>query len=223
MSFAIGKESFEFWKERLRANGVNAEETEPIFGERRLRLFDPDGVLLQLVARDDVPDDHRIQIFAAPTLQVRHSDATEKLLTEILGFRFVTEGKNHRRFAGGRTSTASIIDLASTGKPAGDIAVGSVHHIAFRAADEAEQLRLREQLIESGFAVSPVMDRNYFHSIYFREPSGILFEVATDGPGFTVDEPAEALGQSLQLPASLEPMRVEIERVLPPLEAAAAI
>jgi glyoxalase family protein len=245
VSFAIEEDSFEFWKERLRANGVNAEESDSRFGERRLRFTDPDGLLLQLVipsevegsrgeslkvtsagsldfARDDGAE-HKIRSFAATTLQVRHSDATEKLLTEILGFRLVGEQGEYRRFKGREDSAASHIDILSSHQPMGHIAVGNVHHIAFRAADEEEQLRWREQLIEAGFVVSPVMDRNYFRSIYFREPNGILFEIATDGPGFTIDENAEALGQSLKLPATFEPMRTEIERVLPPLENAAFV
>jgi len=97
----------------------------------------------------------------------------------------------------------------------GRIAVGTVHHIAFRAADDDEQLRVREQLVARGLNVTPVIDRQYFHSIYFREPNGILFEIATDGPGFLIDEPADALGETLKLPPIYEPKRNEIERVLP--------
>src|SRR5207237_1112683 len=110
---------------------------------------------------------------------------------------------------------AEEIDRVSSEDGFGQIAVGTVHHIAFRAADDDEQLRVREQLVARGLNVTPVIDRQYFHSIYFREPNGILFEIATDGPGFLIDEPADALGETLKLPSVYEPKRDEIERVLP--------
>jgi glyoxalase family protein len=245
VGFAITRNSFEFWKERLCANGINVEETESTFGERRLRFTDPDGLLLQLVipsgvegsrdeslkvtprspspalrsGRDDrIPLHQQILGFFAPTLRVSRAAETEKLLVEILGCEFVAEENKRRRFRGRWQNGAAFIDILPSDERPGHIAVGSVHHIAFRAADADEQLRWREQLSEAGFVVSPVMDRKYFRSIYFREPSGILFEIATDGPGFTIDEKAGALGQALQLPPAFEPMRTEIERSLPPLE-----
>lgn len=164
-----------------------------------------------------------IRSLAPPLLSVRRPDKTEKILFDLLGFEFVAEKNHGRRFRGREGTASSFIDIAASDKGTGHIAVGNVHHIAFRAADEDEQLRWREQLIERGFNVSPVMDRKYFRSIYFREPSGILFEIATDSPGFAIDGSAEALGHSLQLPPVYESMRAEIERVLPPLETAAAM
>src|SRR6266513_1306772 len=229
VSFAVPYTSIAFWKERLRANQVMAEEIAGRFESNALRFLDPDGLQLELIAAvneqpvipsgvegslDSARDD-LIGGFAAPTLVVRRPDQTEKLLTEILGFEFVAEENNRRRFRGSGSNPSSEIDLVSSEAGFGQIAVGTVHHIAFRAADDDEQLRVREQLVARGLNVTPVIDRQYFHSIYFREPNGILFEIATDEPGFLIDESADELGESLKLPPIYEPNRDEIERVLP--------
>jgi glyoxalase family protein len=241
VSFAIPPNSMAFWKERLRANHVIAEEIAERFGNAALRFLDPDGLLIELVASSngtpvipskvegyrretfkvtstgslDVARDDRIGGFAAPTLEVRNPEKTEELLAEILGFECVAEENSRRRFRGSGSNAAAEIDLVSSEAGFGQIAVGTVHHIAFRAADDEEQLRVREQLVARGLNVTPVIDRQYFHSIYFREPNGILFEIATDGPGFLVDESADELGETLKLPPIYEPNRDEIERVLP--------
>lgn len=233
ISFAVPPDAIDFWKERLAAHRVSAEEIAPRLGEAVVRFRDPDGLSLEFVAPADplavepwnggaIPMEQAIRGFAAPTLAVRRADLTERVLAQILGFRFTMEEGNRRRFEAGESSAAARVDVVSSDAAPARIAVGSVHHIAVRAADDEEQLRWRDEWIGVGFHVSPVMDRNYFHSIYFREPSGILFEIATDGPGFAIDEPLEALGTSLKLPPAFEPMRAEIERVLPPLERAAA-
>jgi glyoxalase family protein len=244
VSFAVPHNSIAFWKERLRANHVIAEEIEGRFGKAALRFVDPDGLLLELIASAkqepvipsnvegfrgrhlkgseagsfDSAQDDRILGFAAPTLEVRNSEKTEHLLSEILGFEFVAEEGNRRRFRGTGSTASSEIDLVSSEAGFGQIAVGTVHHIAFRAADDEEQLRVREELAARGLNVTPVIDREYFHSIYFREPNGILFEIATDGPGFLIDEPADALGETLKLPPIYEAKRNEIERVLPRIQ-----
>ena len=240
VSFAVPQNSMAFWKERLRANHVIAEEMEGRFGSNALRLLDPDGLQLEITvipsnvegsrretfkvtstgsldfARDDGgPSERAIRGFAAPTLEVRNPEKTEKLLTEILGFEFVAEENNRRRFRGSGSNASAEIDLVSSEAGFGQIAAGTVHHIAFRAADDDEQQKVREQLVARGLNVTPVIDRQYFHSIYFREPNGILFEIATDGPGFLIDEPADALGETLKLPPIYESKRNEIERVLP--------
>ena len=237
ISFAVPQNSFAFWKERLRANHVIAEEIAGRFGSNTLRFLDPDGLQLELIERavspSEVEGSHggylkdsaagsldlaradKILGFAAPTLEVRNPEKTEKLLTEILGFEFVAEEDDRRRFRGSGSNASAEIDLVSSEAGFGRIAVGTVHHIAFRATDDDEQLRVREQLVARGLNVTPVIDRQYFHSIYFREPNGILFEIATDGPGFFIDEPADALGETLKLPPIYEPKRTEIERVLP--------
>ena len=217
VSFAVPRNSMAFWKERLRATHVIAEEIEGRFGCNALRFLDPDGLQLELVAsaNEESSSERAIRGFAAPTLEVRNLEKTEKLLTEILGFEFVAEENNRRRFRGSGSNASAEIDLVSSEAGFGQIAAGTVHHIAFRAADDDEQLKVREQLVARGLNVTPVIDRQYFHSIYFREPNGILFEIATDGPGFLIDEPADALGETLKLPPIYESKRNEIERVLP--------
>ena len=237
VSFAVPHNAIAFWKERLRANYVIAEEIGGRFGSNALRFLDPDGMRLELIATHVIPSgaegsrgsclkdstagsldvarDDRIGGFAAPTLEVRKREKTENLLTEILGFEFVAEENNRRRFRGSGSNASAEIDLVSSEAGFGQIAVGAVHHIAFRAANDEEQLRVREQLVARGLNVTPVIDRQYFHSIYFREPNGILFEIATDGPGFLIDESADELGETLKLPPIYEPNRDEIERVLP--------
>jgi glyoxalase family protein len=217
VSFAVPRNSMAFWKERLRATHVIAEEIEGRFGSNALRFLDPDGLQLELVAsaNEESSSERAVRGFAAPTLEVRNPEKTEKLLTEILGFEFVAEENNRRRFRGSGSNASAEIDLVSSEAGFGQIAAGTVHHIAFRAADDDEQLKVREQLAARGLNVTPVIDRQYFHSIYFREPNGILFEIATDGPGFLIDEPADALGETLKLPPIYESKRNEIERVLP--------
>jgi len=217
VSFAVPQNSMAFWKERLRANPVIAEEIEGRFGSNALRFLDPDGLQLELVAsaNEESSSERAIRGFAAPTLEIRNPEKTEKLLTEILGFEFVAEENNRRRFRGSGSNASAEVDLVSSEAGFGQIAAGTVHHIAFRAADDDEQLKVREQLVARGLNVTPVIDRQYFRSIYFREPNGILFEIATDGPGFLIDEPADALGETLKLPPIYESKRNEIERVLP--------
>jgi glyoxalase family protein len=217
VSFAVPRNSMAFWKERLRATHVIAEEIEGRFGSNALRFLDPDGLQLELVAsaNEESSSERAIRGFAAPTLEVRNPEKTEKLLTENLGFEFVAEENNRRRFRGSGSNASAEIDLVSSEAGFGQIAAGTVHHIAFRAADDDEQLKVRERLVARGLNVTPVIDRQYFHSIYFREPNGILFEIATDGPGFLIDEPADALGETLKLPPIYESKRKAIERVLP--------
>jgi glyoxalase family protein len=217
VNFAVPRNSMAFWKERLRATHVIAEEIEGRFGSNALRFLDADGLQLELVAsaNEESSSEHAIRGFVAPTLEVRNPEKTEKLLTEILGFEFVAEENNRRRFRGSGSNASAEINLVSSEAGFGQIGAGTVHHIAFRAADDDEQLKVREQLVARGLDVTPVIDRQYFHSIYFREPNGILFEIATDGPGFLIDEAADALGETLKLPPIYESKRNEIERVLP--------
>jgi glyoxalase family protein len=149
---------------------------------------------------------------------VQQLQPTQELLA-ALGFELIDEEKSRRRFSVNSKLTSAQVDLAAN--PDGHFGVnsaGTVHHIAFRCANDEEQVQWREQMIERGLHVTPVIDRFYFHSIYFREPGGILFEIATDGPGFTADEPAEQLGETLRLPPQYEQHRAEIERVLPPID-----
>jgi glyoxalase family protein len=163
-----------------------------------------------------VPAEFALAGFHAPTLEVQKADLTVQLLTDVFGFEVVEEEGNRQRFGIGDRSPNKLLDLIERADGSfGHVSAGTVHHIAFRAATDDEQLAWRENLAAAGLAVTPVIDRQYFHSIYFREPGGILFEIATDAPGFAIDEPVEQLGQNLKLPPQYEAHRTDIERVLP--------
>ncbi|MCZ6527688.1 MAG: VOC family protein, partial [Candidatus Dadabacteria bacterium] len=166
----------------------------------------------------EISQDRALKGFYNVTLTLEGYEGTAKLLTELFGYELADEHINRFRFVNKNSETANIIDLVClpSGKR-GSVAGGSVHHIAFRVANEGEQLEAREKLIEMGYNITPQLDRNYFKSVYFREPGGVLFEIATDPPGFTADEEAENLGQELKLPEWLEPRRKEIENGLPKL------
>ena len=227
-SFAIPRSALDYWKSCFQEQRVLCEQTSQRFGDEVLRMADPDGLLIELITSrsfddvdldyvSDVPREFTIRAFHAPTLEMRRLARSEKLL-QALGFELTSEHDGRRRFAVDSTSTSGKIDVLE--RPDGSFGVnsaGTVHHIAFRCGDEAEQLEWRNRIVDLGLHVTPVIDRFYFHSIYFREPSGILFEIATDGPGFTVDEPVERLGENLQLPPQYEPDRGEIEANLPPI------
>jgi len=233
VSFAIAEVAIDFWKSRLQGDHVICEQTASRFADAVLRFTDPDGLLLELITSQqlddvdlayhrDVPPECAIHGFHAPTLEVQHAGKTEQLLN-ALGFELLAEEKMHRRFSLNATSTSAAVDLIERRDGSfGVNSAGTVHHIAFRCANEAEQLKWRKRILELGLHVTPVIDRQYFHSIYFREPGGILFEIATEGPGFTADEAVEHLGDSLKLPPQYEPHRAEIERVLPAISAALA-
>jgi glyoxalase family protein len=227
-SFQIPKESVGYWKDRFKEHHVSWEQAADRFGDEVLRFADPDGLLLELVAIEEagkqadlsypsaVPEPFGIRGFHAPTLQLQAAELTVELLTRVFGFEPVAEKENRRRFSVGKGSTSKQIDLVERSDAGfGHIAAGTVHHIAFRAADQAEQRQWRKKLLELGLGVTPVIDRQYFHSIYFREPGGVLFEIATDGPGFAVDEPVEELGENLKLPPQFETNRPVIEQSLP--------
>jgi glyoxalase family protein len=228
-SFAVPEDSFEFWKSRFQQHHVLCEETGPRFDDRVLRVADPDGLLIELISskhlddvdlgyESEVPREFAIHGFHAPTFEVARLERTERLLTETFGFELVAEEKARRRFSVDQKLTSAKVDLvARSDGEFGVNSAGTVHHIAFRCVDESEQLEWRERIVDLGLHVTPVIDRFYFHSVYFREPSGILFEIATEGPGFAADEPVEHLGETLKLPPQYESQRAEIERILPPI------
>ena len=230
-AFAIAPDSIDFWLERLKQNHVTAEKTSTRFGEEVIRLIHPDGLLIELIASSahgsfepwadsPVPAEHMLRGFHSVSAALEGYERTTRLLTESFGYRLIDESGNRFRFASADDSASGrIIDLLCQPDTArGRVAAGSVHHIAFRAKDDAEQLQWREHLVNLGYNVTPVMDRDYFHSIYFREPGGVLFEIATDPPGFTLDEKLEELGTHLRLPPWLEPARPQIEEILPRIQ-----
>jgi catechol 2,3-dioxygenase-like lactoylglutathione lyase family enzyme len=233
-SFAIVPGSVGFWLERLMRRGVEFEQPVTRFdGERVIALKDPDGLLLELVSHQrvagqceaapgsagtgtQIPSAHAIRGLYSVTLWQDGHQQTEELLTGLLGFRLVREQGSIFRYTSDDSRPGSIVDIRLVpGLWPGVMGAGTVHHVAFRAADDAAQASVHDVLQSSGYNVTPVLDRDYFRSVYFREPGGVLFEIATDGPGFTVDEPADTLGSSLKLPPWLEARRFEIEALLP--------
>jgi glyoxalase family protein len=227
-SFSILPGAVGFWIDRFIRHRVEFEHPKTRFDEERVIAFkDPDGFMGELVAHagaearkggssQHVPAEHSIRGVYSVTLWQESCDLTGKLLVESLGFEPVREQASIFRYAAKNRGDGSIVDLRCVpGLWTGSLGAGTVHHVAFRAPDDATQLATRNELVAKGFNVTPQIDRDYFHSIYFREPGGVLFEIATDPPGFTVDEPLDKLGQSLKLPQWLEPRRFEIEALLP--------
>ena len=168
-------------------------------------------------ADSPVAAEHALRGFHSVSAALEGYERTARLLTESFGYRLIDESGNRFRFASTDSSASGrIIDLLCQPDSAvGRVASGSVHHIAFRAKDDAEQLQWRERLVDLGYDVTPVIDRTYFHSIYFREPGGVLLEIATEPPGFTLDEKLEELGAHLRLPPWMESARAQIEEILP--------
>ena len=198
-------------------------------GEQVLALADPDGLLLELVAHPaahehpgwdggPVPAAHAIRGLHGVTLWEAGYEHTATFLTETLGFRLLAEEGSVFRYGVGAGGPGALVDVrCAPDLGRGVVAVGTVHHVAWRTPSDADQRAWRQTIAGRGRDVTPVLDRQYFHSIYFHEPGGVLFEIATDPPGFTIDEPADELGTHLKLPPWLEPRRARLERLLPPL------
>jgi len=235
VAVAVPSGTLDDWAAHLDNAGVDTTRDER-FGDPLLQFEDPVGLSLELVATDQmgnagawsdgpVSDDRAIRGFHAPTLPVFSDDRTPDLLTDVFGWTQVDENETRVRFRAPETGLADTVDLTIRDRhPSGRMGTGTVHHLAFRARDADEQKRWQQQLRDRGIQVTDVKDRQYFRSIYFRDPdwtSGILFEIATDGPGFLADESEKELGESLRLPAWLESRRDEIESNLPSLTAPA--
>ncbi len=227
--FSVPSTALGWWDERLRRLGVEVLAREERGDEDVLALSDPDGLRLELVAdaRGDtrtpweagpVPAEVAIRGLSHVTLTEHHRDRTAAHLTEQLGFRVDAEHGHRTRFVTGQGAVGQRVDvLARPDAPRGLVAAGTVHHIAWRAPERATQERWRAALAESGVDLTPIVDRQYFTSIYFREPGGVLFEIATDTPGFATDEVVAELGRELRLPPWLEPQRERIAASLPAL------
>lgn len=229
-SFSVPEASLGWWKDHLDKLGVQASRVQTRDQEEALSFRDPDGLAIALVAhpqgdpRDpwdngSVPAEHAIRGLHSVTLSVDKEDATAGLLTDDLGLHFDSQQDNRIRFAAGDGGPGSLVDVLVTPKaPRGLVAGGTVHHVAWRVPDEATQVAWREELVSRGIRVTDILDRQYFRSIYFREPGGTLLEIATDNPGFNIDEPLLELGCHLKLPPWLEPSREQIESTLPKLQ-----
>jgi glyoxalase family protein len=229
VSLAIPTGSLGYWIERLLAHGIRYEGPTRRFDEQVLSFKDPDGLLLELVgsprigntapwSEGPVASEHAIRGLHGATIWEDGDTGSADFLVTTLGFQPVGQEGSVWRFQSGDAGPGSVVDLRrAPGFWRGSGGVGTVHHIAYRAEDDQAQLVKRTEIASQGVDITPVIDRQYFHSVYFQEPGGVLFEIATDPPGFTLDEPAAELGTHLKLPPMYEASRAEIERVLPPL------
>ncbi|MBY6136863.1 VOC family protein [Nocardioides marinus] len=227
--FAVAKGSLSYWKNRLSAFDVKGLEQTMAFGENRLTFDGPDGDSFALVESDprgrtpwtgaDIPGETGILGFHGARFRLRNAAATGELL-EFMGYQKVESGHGLTRYAVEGGNAADTIDLEELpNSPVAGEGAGSVHHIAFAVENRTVQETVRKALLDTGYQVTPVIDRDYFHAIYFRTPGGVLFEIATNEPGFNRDEDSAHLGEALKLPARYEPYRQQIEQLLPPVAA----
>lgn len=230
VAYAVPHNTLEHWAEQFRDEGINIWGPDERFGAFTLGLEDPDGLQVELIEESgltaaspwgsgSVPKNRAPRGFHSVTLTVGDYEPTAALLTDIFDYQFVSQEGDRYRLTTASEGPGTIIDIrhrpdVQHGRPG----KGTIHHVAFRVPDREAQMTVREQLIDHGLQVTPVKDRHYFQSIYFHEPGGILFEIATDGPGFLIDEDEDELGTRLQLPDQLEHRRREIEKQLPPLK-----
>src|SRR5690349_22093767 len=230
IGYAVPEGSLDFWKERFNEFNVKQEDINERFGEQYLSFQDPDGLKLDLVVPSsadnrkgwetaDVNAAAATKGFHSITLTVRNVAPTASILTDIFGYRLLKQEDSRYRFITDVVDNASIVDIIEAPTLAqGRGAAGTNHHVAFRVKDDNILMEFREKIARKGLNITPKIDRDYFFSLYFREPGGVLFELATDNPGFTRDEPLNELGTSLKLPKQYESNRKEIEKVLPVLQ-----
>jgi len=228
VTHSVPEGSLIFWRERLAKQGVAISGEGKRFHEDYISFEDPDGLPLTLLVAS-TPDERigwetnevtktvAIKGFHSVTLTLNQKDATAKVL-QLLGYTQTGSEGSRYRYATDAIPTASIIDIVETNGPAGINAAGTIHHIAFRVKDEEVQMAFRKKIVDAGYQITPKIDRNYFYSLYFREPGGILFEIATDNPGFAIDESISELGTNLKLPAQYERHREQIAMSLPALK-----
>jgi len=227
ISYSVPLDSLEFWSDRFKHHKVKHDEAEEKFGEKYLSFRDPDGLKIKLIV-PSTPDNRKpwetnevnatvaAKGFHSITLTLKNVTPTAKILTDILGYKLLKQDGNHHRFITDAVENASIVDIVEAPSVAhGVVAAGTNHHVAFRVKDDNILMDYREKIESIGLNITPKTDRDYFFSLYFREPGGVLFELATDNPGFTKDEPLNELGTHLKLPKQYEESRAEIEKVLP--------
>jgi glyoxalase family protein len=229
VAFAVRKGSLPYWQERFKKEGVSFEDIETRFGEQVLPFQDPHGLRLSLVETDSerpfvpwadspVPPEHQLRGMHSVRLWERDKRFTEALLTQVMGFKLIGTQAGWYRYGVESGTSGQIVEIKEMpGERLGQWGTGGVHHVAWRVKDEDEQMAVRGQLEAVGLRPTEQIDRFWFRSVYFREPGGTLFELATDGPGFDRDEDQAHLGERLILPPWLEPHRAQIEAALPPL------
>ncbi|PBJ10137.1 ring-cleaving dioxygenase [Flavobacterium sp. ACN6] len=223
IGYSVPKGSLDFWQKRFEEHNVIYNKPAEKFGEKYLTFLDPDGLKLELIESktdddrkpwetDEVKADVATRGFHNITLTLNSIKATAAILTEIFGYKLIDQDVNRYRYATDAVENAAIVDLVELAEEKrGHVANGSVHHVAFRVQNDEILMHFREKIEAYGLSITPQIDRNYFHSLYFREPGGVLFEIATDNPGFMVDESVEELGQNLKLPIQYESDRAAIE------------
>ncbi|AUD03609.1 ring-cleaving dioxygenase [Spirosoma pollinicola] len=229
IGYSVPAGSLDNWAGRFMEFGVSMGEQSERFGETYLPFTDPDGLAIALIQHSDqrpvwetadIKLDMATQGFHSVTLSLQTIEATARVLTDIFGYTLQAQEGNRYRFVTDAIPTASIVDLLEEPKgTTGRNAAGTNHHVAFRVANDTIQMEFRDKILSKGLQITPKIDRDYFFSLYFREPGGVLFEIATDNPGFTVDEPLEELGTNLKLPKQYETSRERIEKSLPLLVA----
>lgn len=229
VGFSVPSRSLDFWINRLADLAVDFDGPSEKFGYKYISLLDPDGMKIEIVADPDadkiigwnngeIPAENSIRKFFSINFYLKSAYKSEELLKNVMGASFVAKEGNTKRYSFGKDSRKAFIDLYEDENTSRGLSgAGTVHHIAWRTENDEEQNNWRNKVIEYGLHPTEMVDRNYFHSIYFREPGGILFEIATDGPGFMVDESFDSLGSELKLPPWHEPKRKLIEQILIPL------
>jgi glyoxalase family protein len=226
IGYSVPKGSLDFWVNRLDEHNVIYNKPSEKFGERYVSFLDPDGLKLELIESktadnrkawetDEIKAEHALKGFHNITLTLTDIKATVAILTDIFGYELIDKDVNRYRYATKAVENASIVDLVELpDEKRGHVANGSVHHVAFRVKNDEILMHFREKIEALGLGITQQIDRQYFHSLYFREPGGVLFELATDNPGFTVDETLDSLGKGLKLPPQYESRRTEIEKHL---------
>ena len=227
VAYTIRPESINYWQERLKAHDIPTGQIENRFGAKVLPFSDPDGLSLELITSTNpaslqhwqngpIPEAQAIRGFHSVTIWLSEIEKTAEVLTNLLDFEFTGQEDNRYRYQGASNDIGLYVDLLHRpNQPRGRFGAGSIHHIAFRTVDDAEQREYLQKIRQAGYNITNVLDRQYFHSIYFRTPGGVLFEIATDAPGFLYDEAVEELGTHLKLPPWLEEMRPAITKSLP--------
>src|SRR3954453_11014641 len=230
IGYSVPKGSLDFWADRFKQFNVKQENVDQRFGEQYLAFQDPDGLKFDLIVSPtadnrkgwetkDVTADVATKGFHSITLTLKNVTPTAKILTDIFGYTLLKQEGNRFRFITDAIDNASVVDIIEAPNLApGSGAAGTNHHIAFRVKDDNILMEFREKIASKGLGITPKIDRDYFFSLYFREPGGVLFELATDNPGFTRDEPLDELGTSLKLPKQYENRRKQIEKGLPVLQ-----
>ncbi len=229
ISYSVPEGSLDFWKKRFETFHVKYGEISERMGEKHLDFTDPDGLNLSLTVpasedkriaweSGDVKEAYALKGFHGITLTLKDINPTADILTDVFEYKLIAQEGNTYRYKTDEAEGASIVDIVHL--PAGNAgynAAGTNHHVAFRVANDEILMRFREKISKRGLHITPKINRDYFFSLYFREPGGVLFELATDNPGFTVDERLEDLGTELKLPVQYQSVRADIEKVLPDL------